>query len=131
MGSESQYQFDRMTPATWAFGVVIVLLGVLGVYMMSLRTNQYPLLTIFLYSIPSNCAIAIFPHEPVLILYGKTVNLWELSSIATLGTILAAYLDYKFFSPLLNLSYSAKYKSTDFSVSRGPDKFAVFHHLTE
>jgi len=100
-----------MTPATWAFGALIVLLGIAGVYMMSLRTGQYPLLTIFLYSIPSNCAIAIFPHEPVLILYGKTVNLWYLSLVATLGTILAAFLDYRFFSPLLNLSYSAKYKS--------------------
>jgi len=100
-----------MTPVTWAFGALIVLLGIAGVYMMSLRTDQYPLLTIFLYSIPSNCAIAIFPHEPVLILYGKTVNLWQLTTAATLGTILAAYLDYKFFSPLLNLSYSVKYKS--------------------
>jgi MoaA/NifB/PqqE/SkfB family radical SAM enzyme/membrane protein YqaA with SNARE-associated domain len=111
MKADSQYQFDRMTPLTWAFGALIVLLGVIGVYMMSLRTDQYPLLTIFLYSIPSNCAIAIFPHEPVLILYSKTVNLWMLSIMATLGTLLAAFLDYRFFSPLLNLSYSAKYKS--------------------
>ena len=100
-----------MTPATYAFGAIILILGIAGVYMMTARTEQYPLLTIFLYSIPSNCAISIFPHEPVLVLYGKTVNLLNLSTIATLGTILAAYLDYKFFSPLLNLSYSIKYKS--------------------
>ena len=111
MESDVQYQFDRMTPLTWAFGALIVLLGVLGVYMMAVHTRDYPLLTVFLYSIPSNCAIAVFPHEPVLVLYGKTVNLWHLTIVATLGTILAAYLDYRFFSPLLNLSYSAKYKS--------------------
>ncbi len=79
--------------------------------MITARTEDFPLLTIFIYSIPSNCAIALFPHEPVLVLYGKTVNIWSLSTIATLGTILAAFLDYKFFSPLLNLEYSAKFKS--------------------
>ena len=74
MDSDIQYEFERMTPLTWAFGALIVLLGALGVYMMLAHTRDYPLLTIFLYSIPSNCAVAIFPHEPVLILYGKSVN---------------------------------------------------------
>ncbi len=111
MGNDPHYQFDKMTPATWAFGAVIVLIGIAGVYMITVHTENYPLLTIFLYSIPSNCAIALFPHEPVLVLYGKTVNIWSLSVIATLGTMLAALLDYKFFSPLLNLEYSVKFKS--------------------
>ena len=70
-------QFDVMTPRTYIFGAVMVLLGALGVYMMFANPHVHPLLTIFFYSIPSNCAIAIFPHEPVLIWYGKTVNLWH------------------------------------------------------
>jgi membrane protein YqaA with SNARE-associated domain len=44
-------------------------------------------------------------------MYGKTVNLWLLASAATMGTLAAAFLDYKFFATLLNLSYSKKYKS--------------------
>jgi membrane protein YqaA with SNARE-associated domain len=100
-------QYEKMTPVTYIFGAIIVLLGIVGVYMMLIRPQAYPLTTIFFYSIPSNCAIAVFPHEPVLIWYGKTVNLWQLASAATLGTILAAYLDYKFFSPLLNLQFTA------------------------
>lgn len=108
-------KYDKMTPATYIFGAVIVLLGVLGVYMMIARPQAYPLLTIFFYSIPSNCAIAVFPHEPVLIWYGKTVNLWDLATVATLGTLLAAYLDYRFFSPLLNLQFTAsRYREKSF-----------------
>jgi len=108
-------QYDIMTFKTYVFGAVMVLLGALGVYMMIAKPESYPLLTIFFYSIPSNCAIAIFPHEPVLIWYGKTVSLWPLTIAATLGTILAAYLDYKFFTPVMNLQFTAsKYKHRPF-----------------
>jgi len=108
-------RYDKMTPVTYVFGAVMVLLGVVGVYMMIVKPQAYPLLTIFFYSIPSNCAIAVFPHEPVLIWYGKTVNLWYLATAATLGTILAGYLDYKFFSPLLNLQFTAsRYRTKSF-----------------
>ena len=104
-------QFDVMTPVTYAFGAVMVLLGVVGIYMMIAKPYVHQLVIIFFYSIPSNCAISLFPHEPVLVWYGKTVNLWQLSTAATLGTILAAYIDYNFFTPVLNLSYSVKFKS--------------------
>ncbi len=114
MESDSGYQFDVMTPKTYIFGAVMVILGILGAYLMISRPGINPLLIIFFYSIPSNAAIALFPHEPVLVWYGKTVNLWQLSIAATFGTILAAYLDYKFFAPVLNLSYSIRYKSNSF-----------------
>jgi MoaA/NifB/PqqE/SkfB family radical SAM enzyme/membrane protein YqaA with SNARE-associated domain len=108
-------QYDVMTPRTYIFGAIMVVLGILGVYMMIAKPEAHPLLTIFFYSIPSNCAIAVFPHEPVLIWYGKTVNLWQLATAATLGTILAAFLDYKFFTPILNLQFTAsRYKTRPF-----------------
>jgi membrane protein YqaA with SNARE-associated domain len=88
------------------------ILGALGIYMMTAWARVYPLLTIFFYSVSSNAAIALFPHEPVLIWYGKIQNLLRLSASATLGTLLAGYLDYRFFAPVLNLSFSAKYKSS-------------------
>jgi len=113
--NKTNKQYDVMTPTAYVFGAVIFILGVVGVYMMVAKPHVNPLLTIFFYSIPSNCAIAVFPHEPVLIWYGKTVNLWELTIAATLGTILAGYIDYKFFSPLLNTQFTAsKYKTKSF-----------------
>jgi membrane protein YqaA with SNARE-associated domain len=80
--------------------------------MVTVWPKSFPLATVFLYNIASNAAIAIIPHEPVIIWYGKFLNLWHLAVAATLGTLAAAYLDYRFFVPVLNLSYSAKYKST-------------------
>jgi membrane protein YqaA with SNARE-associated domain len=113
----AQKQFENhieaMTAKTYLSGAAMVILGIIGVYTMFTPKHINPLLTIFLYSIPSNCAISLFPHEPVLVWYGKTVNLWYLSVAATLGTVLSSYLDYKFFTPVLNLSYSAKYKATN------------------
>ncbi|MBD3232136.1 MAG: hypothetical protein GF315_00265 [candidate division Zixibacteria bacterium] len=89
----------------------MIVLGAIGVYMMTADDAFNPLLTIFFYSIPSNCAVALFPHEPVLVKFGKTINLWHLATAASLGTIVAAIIDYQFFTPILNLSYSRKYKS--------------------
>jgi len=88
------------------------ILGAFGIYMMTVWAKVYPLLTVFFYSVSSNAAIAILPHEPVLVWYGKTQNLIRLATVATLGTMLAGYLDHRFFAPILNLSYSARYKSS-------------------
>lgn len=114
MNSKSEFNFEKMTPKVYVFGAAIILIGIIGVYLMTARPKDFPLLTIFFYSIPSNCAISLFPHEPVLVFFGKFVNLWALTAVATLGTIAAAYLDYKFFTPILNLAYSSKYKSHRF-----------------
>ncbi len=100
-----------MTARTYAFGAAMFVLGVFGIYMMTAWARVYPMMTVFFYSISSNAAIAILPHEPVIIWYGKTQNLIFLSASATLGTLLAGYLDHRFFAPVLNLAYSEKYKS--------------------
>ncbi len=106
-------RFDRMTPRTWIFGAVMVILGVLGIWMMTTKPEKFPYLTVFFYSIPSNAGISLFPHEPVLIWYGKFLNLWNLSAVAAAGTLVSAFLDYKFFAKVLNLKYSERYKSSD------------------
>ncbi len=112
MRSENrENHFATMTPGTYVFGAAMILIGAVGVFMMVAKPEVNPLWIVFFYSIPSNCAISLFPHEPVLVWYGKFVNPWHLSIAATIGTMVAAFLDYRFFVPLLNLSYSTKYKS--------------------
>ena len=61
-----------------------------------------PLLNFFLYSIPSNAAISILPHEPVLIFLGKTHAPLLLAIIASLGTLIAGVLDFYVYVPLLS-----------------------------
>jgi MoaA/NifB/PqqE/SkfB family radical SAM enzyme/membrane protein YqaA with SNARE-associated domain len=103
----------RMTLRTWLFGAAMVILGILGVWMMTTKPREVPYLTVFFYSIPSNLGISIFPHEPVLFWYGRFLNLWSLAAVATAGTLVSAFLDYRFFADVLNLKFSRKYKSTD------------------
>ena len=49
----------------------------------------HPLLNFFIYSIPSNTAISVFPHEPILIYLGKSYDPVILAIIGTMGTIVA------------------------------------------
>jgi MoaA/NifB/PqqE/SkfB family radical SAM enzyme/membrane protein YqaA with SNARE-associated domain len=104
---------DRMTVRTWLFGAAMIVLGVLGVWMMTTKPREVPYLTVFFYSIPSNMGISFFPHEPVIFWYARFLNLLSLSAVAAAGTLVAAFLDYRFFSKVLNLQYSTKYKSTN------------------
>jgi membrane protein YqaA with SNARE-associated domain len=69
---------------------------------------------IFFYSIPSNTAISVFPHEPVLIFCGQYQNLYILSLAATLGTIVAGYIDFQVFVPILNYKKIIGYKQKRF-----------------
>jgi membrane protein YqaA with SNARE-associated domain len=111
MDNVPEGQFDVMTPKTYVFGAVMILLGGLGIVMMMTAPKTYPLLTLFFYNIASSAVIVIFPHEPVIIKFGEFVSLWPLSLVSAAGTLVAMYLDYKFFVPMLNLSYSEKYKT--------------------
>lgn len=113
MSNPNQTKFDRMTAQTWGYGAAMVALGILGVWLWWSKSTEYPYLTIFFYSVPSNAGISLFPHEPLLVWYGKFIDLWNMALVATLGTVVAAFLDYMFFAPVLNLEYSAKFKSTE------------------
>jgi membrane protein YqaA with SNARE-associated domain len=66
------------------------------------------------YSIPSNTAISVFPHEPVLIWYGKFADLWLSAAAATAGTVVAGWLDHRVFVPVLNYSKIVDYKQNRF-----------------
>ena len=111
----NQPELEKMTKSTYVMGAIIILLGTGGVLMMVLKPNINPLWTIFFYSIPSNCSLTVFPHEPVLLLYGITINAWYLSTAAIMGTLVAAYLDYRFFSTVLNTKATAsRYREKSF-----------------
>lgn len=113
MDCAQEIRYESMTPMTYVYGALILIFGLTGVYMVTLRFSSYPLLTVFFFSISTNAAMSVLPHEPVIIMYGKILNLWRLSASATLGTMLAAFLDYRFFGPMLNLPFSARYKKSN------------------
>ena len=56
---------------------------------------------LFAYAFISNVAMAIVPHEPVVLWYGARYGVWATAVIATAGTLAAAYVDYLAFVPLI------------------------------
>ncbi len=61
----------------------MVLIGIVTFTLMATNGHAEGYLYLFFYSIPSNTAISVFPHEPVLIWYGTIANIWLASLAAT------------------------------------------------
>lgn len=88
----------------------MVAIGIAAFVLMSTRASSDGYWYLFFYSIPANTAISLFPHEPVLIYYGKFANLWLSAASATGGTLVAGYLDHRVFVPVLNYERIIHYK---------------------
>src|SRR5204863_1892485 len=58
------------------------------------------LLALFAYAFVSNVALAVVPHEPVVIWYGARLGIWITAVVATAGTVAAAWVDHRLFVPL-------------------------------
>ena len=56
------------------------------------------LLLLFAYAFLSNVALAVVPHEPVVIWYGAHLGVIPTAVVATAGTVAAAWTDHRLFS---------------------------------
>jgi membrane protein YqaA with SNARE-associated domain len=69
---------------------------------LSLERQVGPvLLTLFAYAFVSNVALALVPHEPVVVWYGSRIGPWSTAMVATAGTVLASWVDHRVFVPLI------------------------------
>ncbi len=59
------------------------------------------ILALFAYAFVSNVALAVVPHEPVVIWYGPRLGVWMTALIATAGTVAAAWVDHRLFVPVV------------------------------
>lgn len=89
--------------AVWITGGLMLLLGVVTTVLLlqDFRSRSY--LYLAFYSIPSNAAVSLFPHEPVLLYFGKFADVWIGAAAATAGTLVAGVMDHTVFVPLLQL----------------------------
>ena len=67
---------------------------------------------LFLYAFASNVALAVVPHEPIVIWYGAQVGVWLTAAVATAGTLTASWVDHRVFVPLLLRASSSKQLNT-------------------
>ncbi len=59
------------------------------------------MLALFGYAFVSNVALAVVPHEPVIVWYGARLGVWVTALVATAGTVAAAWVDHRLFVPLI------------------------------
>jgi len=91
----------------------MVLLGWVTAFLLTGDVSPASYLYLGFYPIPANTAISLFPHEPVLIYFGKIGSVLPAALAASAGTLVAGYLDHTVFVPLLNLKKLAGYKEKD------------------
>ena len=76
-------------------------LGVISLLIVKFAPLYKKLLFLTLYSIPSNSFIPGIPHEPAVILAGKSYRPIIVALFASLGTCIAAIIDYHVLTPIL------------------------------
>ncbi len=122
MGSVTPESLDSRPPLYRSFwelprlthvcGAAIIIFGLVNLLLMLFKTDWNGFVWLFFYSIAANIAISIFPHEPAIVFYGRHFNVFLVVAVAVAGNLIAAWVDYHFFTPLLHMKFSAKYKKT-------------------
>lgn len=84
------------------FGAILFVVGGVAVSLRLLGSDLHPQLVLFLYSIPANSAVSVFSHEVALLDYGSHQPILLSTLSATLGTVVAGWLDWNVFVPLLD-----------------------------
>ncbi len=103
-------EYERLPPRVWVFSAIMVIVGIVTTALLLKDFNSDSYWYLAFYSIPANTAISVFPHEPVLIYFGKFANLWWTAAAATAGTVAAGYMDHTVFVPVLHHKTLVGYK---------------------
>jgi membrane protein YqaA with SNARE-associated domain len=107
-------EYEHLPIKVWLLSALMVVIGIAAFIFISTRGHSNGYLYLFFYSIPANTAISLFPHEPILIYYGSFANIWNAAVAATGGTLVAGWLDYHVFVPVLNYKKITAYKDSRF-----------------
>lgn len=70
------------------------------------------MITLFLYAFAANVALAIVPHEPIIVWYGAYAGVWATAVVATVGTLTASWMDHRVFAPYLMRASSSRTLAT-------------------
>ncbi len=102
--------YQKLGPKVWILGSLMVVTAIvtLVLILQDFSSNSY--LYLLFYAIPANSAVSVFPHEPVVIYFGSNGNVWYTAVAASIGTLIAGFLDHSVFVPVMNLQSLAGYK---------------------
>ena len=104
--------FWELPRLTHLCGAIIIVVGVTNVVLMlsSIQWNGW--LWLLFYSVVANTAVSVFPHEPAIVYYGQHFNAIIVALVAGAGHLIANWVDYHFFTPLLQMKFTTGYKNT-------------------
>jgi membrane protein YqaA with SNARE-associated domain len=104
----------KLSPLVWFMSGLMIVMGIVTsiLILQGFESNSY--LYLAFYSIPANTAISVFPHEPVLIYFGKVGELLPTAFWASLGTLVAGVMDHTVFVQVLNHENIKAYKDKKF-----------------
>jgi len=57
---------------------------------------------LFAYAFIANVALAVVPHEPVVVWYGAHAGVWSTAVVATAGTVAASWVDHRLFAAAIS-----------------------------
>jgi len=109
-GVNQPLTYQKLGPKVWILGSLMVVTAIvtLVLILQDFSSNSY--LYLVFYAIPANSAVSVFPHEPVVIYFGSNGNVWYTAVAASIGTLIAGFLDHSVFVPVMNLQSLAGYK---------------------
>jgi membrane protein YqaA with SNARE-associated domain len=90
-------------------GIMVLTALVTLVFILQEFSSSSYLYLVF-YAVPANSAVSVFPHEPVVIYFGSAGNIWYTAIAASIGTLIAGFLDHSVFVPVMNLQSLSSYK---------------------
>lgn len=103
-------EYETLDRKVWVLGGLMVALAIAALVLMLRDFTSESYLYLAFYAVPANSAVSVFPHEPVVIWYGSQGSIWWTAAAATLGTLVAGYLDHSVFTPVMNLKGLTGYK---------------------
>lgn len=103
--------YKKLGPKVWVAGALMVLTAVVTLVLILQEFSSSSYLYLVFYAIPANSAVSVFPHEPVVIYFGSNGNIWYTAVAASIGTLIAGFLDHTVFVPVMNLQSITGYKN--------------------
>lgn len=109
-GVETPLTYQTLGLKVWILGSIMVLLALVTLVLILQEFSSSSYLYLMFYAIPANSAVSVFPHEPVVIYFGSNGNIWYTAAAASVGTLIAGFLDHSVFVPVMNLQSISGYK---------------------
>ena len=109
-GVKQPLTYQKLGPKVWIFGGIMVVTAIVTLVLILQEFSSSSYLYLLFYAIPANSAVSVFPHEPVVIYFGSNGNVWYTALAASIGTLIAGFLDHSVFVPVMNLQSLAGYK---------------------